>query len=346
MVAVCFSAAVLDYDKEASDVLHGQYRQDKRALRGVRVSASGERDESWQADANLEDTDKNKSITLSTLPRGYWATLFNLEVVKARNRPIEPPKKPEAAPFFLTTIHKGGQVEPSFPEAGTTAALEAVSKAKREDIKGSITEEEVPDLPSAGGDTWSDEEQEDHSHSGEERDDHSHNGEKQGGHSHSGEERGEVSAGSKRKLGIEGGGLRRPPKNPSKILKQIKSAARFRGGAPSRCKLAELLIECDKKSEDLMDDERGTRFEAVMVYLKTLSPPMVDVDMSSLCQGEWDGEGVHLVELAMQFLLGELRCVSFSLQLQSLGEKYQITLNQSKRLLRGSSYPKGLLSIV
>ncbi|CAM9844867.1 unnamed protein product, partial [Hapterophycus canaliculatus] len=53
-------------------------------------------------------------ITLSSLPRGYWATLFNLEVVKARNRPKEPPKKPEAAPFFLSTVHQGGNVEPSF----------------------------------------------------------------------------------------------------------------------------------------------------------------------------------------------------------------------------------------
>lgn len=295
----CFSAAVVEADKEASDVLHGQYRQDKRALRGVRVSASGERDESWKEDANLEDTDKNKSITLSTLPRGYWATLFNLEVVKARNRPIEPPKKPEAAPFFLSTIYKGGQVEPSFPEAGTTAALEAVNKGKHEDSKGEITED-VPDLPSAGGGTWSDDERDDHSHSGEED---------------------EVAVGSKRKLGIEGGGLRMPPRGRSRILKQIKTAARFGGGAPSRCKLADLLLECDKEGEDLMDDGRGTRFGVVMAYLKTLPPPMVDVDMSSLCQGEWDGEGVRLVELTMQFLLEELRYVSFSLLLQSLGEQ-------------------------
>ena len=46
-----------------------------------------------------------------------------------------------------------------------------------------------------------------------------------------------------------------------------------------------------------------------MVYLKKLPPPMVDVDVSLLCQGDWDEEGVHLVGLAMQFLLEELRWV-------------------------------------
>lgn len=222
-------------------------------------------------------------------------------MVKARNRPIEPPKKPEAAPFFLSTIHRGGQVEPSFPEAGTAAALEAVNKGKREGDKSAKTEdkdEDVPDLPSAGGDDWSDEEGDDPCHSGEED---------------------AVAVGSKRKLGIEGGGSRGPPRGRSRILKQIKTAARFGCGAPSRCKLADLLTECDNaregEGEDLMEDEeheRGTRFGAVMAYLKTLPPPMVDVDMSSLCQGEWDGEGVRLVELAMQFLLEELRCVIVS----------------------------------
>lgn len=46
-----------------------------------------------------------------------------------------------------------------------------------------------------------------------------------------------------------------------------------------------------------------------MVYLKKLPPPMVDVDISLLCQGDWDEEGVHLVGLALQFLLEELRWV-------------------------------------
>lgn len=40
-------------------------------------------------------------ITLSTMPRSRWMTLLNLDIIKARNKPKEAPKKPERAPFFL-----------------------------------------------------------------------------------------------------------------------------------------------------------------------------------------------------------------------------------------------------
>ncbi|KAG9103326.1 hypothetical protein FRC06_011382 [Ceratobasidium sp. 370] len=43
-------------------------------------------------------------ITLTVLPRSKWQTLLNLEVIQARNKPIEPPKAPEKAPFFLPTV--------------------------------------------------------------------------------------------------------------------------------------------------------------------------------------------------------------------------------------------------
>lgn len=40
-------------------------------------------------------------ITLSLLPKSQWQSLTNLDIIKVRNKPIEPPKKPEKAPFFL-----------------------------------------------------------------------------------------------------------------------------------------------------------------------------------------------------------------------------------------------------
>ena len=40
-------------------------------------------------------------ITLSRLPAAHWKNLFQLELVKERNKPIDPPKKPPTAPFFL-----------------------------------------------------------------------------------------------------------------------------------------------------------------------------------------------------------------------------------------------------
>ncbi|KAH7929755.1 Utp21-domain-containing protein [Leucogyrophana mollusca] len=43
-------------------------------------------------------------VTLTLLPRSRWQTLLNLEVIQQRNKPKEPPKKPEQAPFFLPTL--------------------------------------------------------------------------------------------------------------------------------------------------------------------------------------------------------------------------------------------------
>ncbi|RMZ77169.1 hypothetical protein DV737_g4500, partial [Chaetothyriales sp. CBS 132003] len=40
-------------------------------------------------------------LTLSLLPRSRWQTLLNLENIRQRNKPIQPPEKPQAAPFFL-----------------------------------------------------------------------------------------------------------------------------------------------------------------------------------------------------------------------------------------------------
>ncbi|KAJ1309936.1 hypothetical protein OPQ81_006695 [Rhizoctonia solani] len=66
------------------------------------------------AELSLADTSKRSSgktdqlegelVTLTVLPRSKWQTLLNLEVIQARNKPTEPPKAPEKAPFFLPTI--------------------------------------------------------------------------------------------------------------------------------------------------------------------------------------------------------------------------------------------------
>lgn len=43
-------------------------------------------------------------ISLSNLPTSRWQNLLNIDVIKQRNKPKEPPKAPKAAPFFLPTI--------------------------------------------------------------------------------------------------------------------------------------------------------------------------------------------------------------------------------------------------
>lgn len=43
-------------------------------------------------------------VTLSLLPKTQWQSLINLDIIKVRNKPTEPPKKPEKTPFFLPSI--------------------------------------------------------------------------------------------------------------------------------------------------------------------------------------------------------------------------------------------------
>ncbi|KAF5748637.1 Transducin family protein / WD-40 repeat family protein [Tripterygium wilfordii] len=43
-------------------------------------------------------------VTLSLLPKSQWQSLINLDLIKVRNKPVEPPKKPDKAPFFLPSV--------------------------------------------------------------------------------------------------------------------------------------------------------------------------------------------------------------------------------------------------
>lgn len=67
-------------------------------------------------------------VTLSLLPKSQWQSLINLEIIKARNKPIEPPKKPEMAPFFL----------PSVPSLSGEILFKASEKAN-EGTSGTLT---------------------------------------------------------------------------------------------------------------------------------------------------------------------------------------------------------------
>ncbi|KAE8673606.1 hypothetical protein F3Y22_tig00111779pilonHSYRG00198 [Hibiscus syriacus] len=49
-------------------------------------------------------------VTLSLLPKSQWQSLINLDIIKVRNKPIEPSKKPEKAPFFLPAPSFSGEI--------------------------------------------------------------------------------------------------------------------------------------------------------------------------------------------------------------------------------------------
>lgn len=43
-------------------------------------------------------------VTLSNLPKSRWCNLQHLDTIKEHNKPVEPPKQPKQAPFFLPTM--------------------------------------------------------------------------------------------------------------------------------------------------------------------------------------------------------------------------------------------------
>mmetsp|Transcript_2329 Transcript_2329/g.6663 ORF Transcript_2329/g.6663 Transcript_2329/m.6663 type:complete len:1234 (-) Transcript_2329:5398-9099(-) len=87
--------AEVDGDDEDSD------NAMKRILAPVVIEAESQEDDER---ANMDTPVNAKEeglITMSGLPPAHWKNLFNLELVKQRNKPKEPPKKPPSAPFFL-----------------------------------------------------------------------------------------------------------------------------------------------------------------------------------------------------------------------------------------------------
>lgn len=61
-------------------------------------------------DDNDAETDENEQlqidnlVTLSSLASSRWQNLLDIDLVKKRNKPLEPAKTPKAAPFFLPTL--------------------------------------------------------------------------------------------------------------------------------------------------------------------------------------------------------------------------------------------------
>ncbi|ORY17781.1 Utp21 specific WD40 associated putative domain-domain-containing protein [Clohesyomyces aquaticus] len=51
--------------------------------------------------------------TLSLVPKSRWQTLVHLDIIRARNKPKEAPKKPEKAPFFLPSVSENPASAPT-----------------------------------------------------------------------------------------------------------------------------------------------------------------------------------------------------------------------------------------
>ncbi|GAB7361931.1 hypothetical protein MBLNU230_g1969t1 [Neophaeotheca triangularis] len=77
-------------------------------------------------DTGFADIDALTSdlLSLSLIPKPRWQNLMHLDLIRQRNKPLEPPKKPEKAPFFLPSTTTPQQQ----PQPSTTTASDPPSR--------------------------------------------------------------------------------------------------------------------------------------------------------------------------------------------------------------------------
>ncbi|KAI9847435.1 MAG: hypothetical protein M1838_000878 [Thelocarpon superellum] len=90
----------------------------------------------------LADQLSQDLTTLSLVPRSRWQTLVHLDIIRQRNRPQEPPKAPEKAPFFLSAIDSAKQAEQGLGRDEDAQALierSRIMKMDRHSAAGAFT---------------------------------------------------------------------------------------------------------------------------------------------------------------------------------------------------------------
>ena len=69
------------------------------------AEADDELQEELQLDSDPSIEQLNSNLTTTSLvPKSRWQTLMHLDTIKERNKPDQPPKAPEKAPFFLQSL--------------------------------------------------------------------------------------------------------------------------------------------------------------------------------------------------------------------------------------------------
>lgn len=86
-------------------------------------------------------------MTLSFVPKSRWQTLLHLDLIKQRNKPIEAPKAPEKAPFFLPSSRGpkplASTITDGLPLASEQEASSRITKMERGRVQEVFTEKLV-----------------------------------------------------------------------------------------------------------------------------------------------------------------------------------------------------------
>jgi U3 small nucleolar RNA-associated protein 21 len=269
---------------------HAQAAAADAAARGMEIDGDVDSDDTNSASAPRNDG----LVALSSLPRSQWQTLFRLELIRARNKPKEPPKAPEAAPFFLPTMYK----------TDDTAAVTAIFKAADEDVEdgegGEVAAKAKEGKEGKEGEdgawdeagAWSDNDDDD-----EEEEQPKSRLMRSGGAAKA--DRGELAGLFEKvaaQLKEEGGGEeeeedeeeeekgRKGQKKQKKKQLQQRARKRLKGG----------------------EEGAQSAYSPLLEYLKKCPASKVDVQFRSLCLGEFDEEGIKLIAIGLDFFTAEI----------------------------------------
>jgi U3 small nucleolar RNA-associated protein 21 len=106
-----------------------QFAEDDNSAQDVTLISPESQPTAWEVDELPHKPQiMPELVTLSLLPKSQWQSLVKLDIIKMRNKPIEPPKKPEKAPFFLPTL-------PSLSGDVTFTGLTETAKDKKGKVK-------------------------------------------------------------------------------------------------------------------------------------------------------------------------------------------------------------------
>ena len=206
------------------------------------------------------------AITMSSSSRAYWTTLFNLETIKERNKADAAPIVSAEAPFFLpsTTNNGPSAAAPSQPEKGSKDKNENDKKRKKTE---ELEEDEVVQLGSAWDDVDGDEDDENF---------------------FTGQTSRILSINEKKKAKHE---KSKGIVNSTSALNQKLMNA--------RCKMVSYIFQ---EYKDCNPIEKSSSEGKILNYLKSLTPPAVDIELRSLCRHENDEEGIMLLLCVIDWL--------------------------------------------
>jgi U3 small nucleolar RNA-associated protein 21 len=252
-------------------------------------------------------------LTMTTTPRAFWQSLFNLEAIKERNKPLAAPTAPKAAPFFLPTVHRGGSTS-SFPTPQEAAQLAQKvnsqqdggnNKMNVESNKGGQEEDEEAKMmrEMASMSAWNDDEGGDWGDSAdaEPAEQKIATSSKDEGSSKS----------SKKKGGDPNSRILKKNMNVARLDKIIWNCILKSYAVLTLCLFVcrcNLAIYLDRLAEtEASKDEHQQSLSMLLEHMKTLPPPALDLELRALCNSNVvdpvtaDEEGVKLLLTLLQF---------------------------------------------